>query len=125
MYNMDNHDYDQEIKVELRKIQPIHGSISWILVVPKGFISILDIHKGDYVKCTIVGQELRIKKAEVWLYEQLTEMKFVREEMKPLSLEEMCDVLEIVHNDLSEQINCLQKALAKHREEFKRALSRL
>jgi hypothetical protein len=61
MYKPDNPINNSEI----RRIQPIHGSTSWVLVIPKSFINKLNIQKGDYVKCTIVGQELHLKKAEV------------------------------------------------------------
>jgi len=61
---MDKHDNPNK-NTEIRKIQPIHGSTSWVLVIPKAFVNTLNIQRGDYVKCTIVGQELHVKRAEV------------------------------------------------------------
>ncbi len=61
---MDNTDTHME-RTEFRKIQPIHGNTTWILAIPKSFVSALRLEKGDYVKCTIVDDELRVRKANV------------------------------------------------------------
>jgi hypothetical protein len=52
-------------KLELRKIQAIHGQTTFVLVIPKDFIERLSFTKGDYVKCTIAGDSLVVKKADI------------------------------------------------------------
>jgi len=52
-------------QTEIRKVQTIHGNSTFILVLPKDFVSILNISKGDYVKCKISGNQLVIEKTEV------------------------------------------------------------
>ena len=52
-------------QVRMRKIQPIHGSSSFVLVIPKEFVADLKISSEDYVKCTLVGDSLVIKKADL------------------------------------------------------------
>lgn len=49
----------------LRKVQAIHGNATFVLVLPKDFVSILNISKGDYVACKITGKQLIIEKMEV------------------------------------------------------------
>jgi antitoxin component of MazEF toxin-antitoxin module len=49
----------------MRKIQPIHGSSSFVLVIPKEFVADLKISSEDYVKCTLVGDSLVVKKADI------------------------------------------------------------
>lgn len=49
----------------LRKVQAIHGNSTFVLVLPKDFVSILNISKGDYVACKIIGNQLIIEKMEV------------------------------------------------------------
>jgi hypothetical protein len=51
--------------VELRKVQAIHGNSTFTLVLPKDFVSFLNISKGDYLKCRISSNQLVIEKAEV------------------------------------------------------------
>jgi antitoxin component of MazEF toxin-antitoxin module len=51
-----NHNTNQ---IELRKIQ------AFVLVLPKDFVSVLNITKGDYVKSTIVEDSLVVKKADL------------------------------------------------------------
>lgn len=63
MENMSNQ--KQINQTEIRKVQAIHGSSTFILVLPKDFISILNLSKGDYVKCSISNNRLLIEKAEV------------------------------------------------------------
>ena len=55
----------QNNQTEIRKVQAIHGSSTFILVLPKDFVSILNISKGDYVKCKISNNHLLIEKAEI------------------------------------------------------------
>ena len=55
---------NQNNQTELRKVQAIHGSSTFILVLPKDFVSALNISKGDYVKCRISNNHLLIEKAE-------------------------------------------------------------
>ncbi len=55
---------DQE-KPAIHKIQPIHGTYSLIMVMPKKLTSRLQIKKGDYVKCSISDNKLLIEKVEV------------------------------------------------------------
>jgi hypothetical protein len=50
---------------ELRKIQTIHGERSFVLCLPKDFVSELNIAKGDYVRCSISNNQLIIEKADV------------------------------------------------------------
>lgn len=54
----------QKIKnqLDIKMIQPIHGNSTFILVLPKDFVSILNISKGDYVKCLILDNQLIIEK---------------------------------------------------------------
>jgi hypothetical protein len=56
---------DQHNQVRMRKIQPIHGSSSFVLVIPKEFVADLKISSEDYVKCTLVGDSLVVKKADI------------------------------------------------------------
>ena len=53
-------------QTEIRKVQGIHGNSTFTLVLPKDFVSILNISKGDYVKCRILDNQLVIEKAELW-----------------------------------------------------------
>jgi antitoxin component of MazEF toxin-antitoxin module len=50
---------------KVRKVQPIHGDSSFVLVIPKEFVEELKISREDYVKCTLVDDSLVIKKAEL------------------------------------------------------------
>ena len=52
-------------RTELRKVQTIHGDSTFILVLPKGFVSKLNFAKGDYVKCKILNNQLLIEKADL------------------------------------------------------------
>jgi antitoxin component of MazEF toxin-antitoxin module len=52
-------------QIELRKVQAIHGNSTFVLVLPKDFVSLLNIEKGDYLKCKILNNQLLIEKAEV------------------------------------------------------------
>jgi hypothetical protein len=52
-------------KPAIHKIQPAHGSESLVMVLPKRFISKLQIAKGDYVKCNVIGRQLIVEKIEV------------------------------------------------------------
>ena len=45
-------------RIEFRKIQAIHGNSTFVLVLPKDFVSTLEIEKGDYVKCRIMNNQL-------------------------------------------------------------------
>ena len=49
-------------KIEFRKIQAIHGNSTFILVLPKEFVSQLNIAKGDYVKCKVSDNQLVIER---------------------------------------------------------------
>ena len=55
---------NQKNQTEIRKVQAIHGSSTFILVLPKDFVSVLNISKGDYVKCKISNNHLLIEKTE-------------------------------------------------------------
>ena len=61
---MENHIHNNN-QIELRKVQTIHGNSTFILVLPKDFISVLNIEKGDYVKCRITDNRLLVEKMEV------------------------------------------------------------
>jgi hypothetical protein len=61
---MDNM-YQTTKQKELRKIQTIHGERSFVLCLPKDFVSELNIGKGDYVKCSISNNQLIVEKADV------------------------------------------------------------
>jgi antitoxin component of MazEF toxin-antitoxin module len=63
MYNQSNDNSTNQI--ELRKIQTIHGNSTFVLVLPKHFVSILNITKGDYVKCKISNHRLIVEKADL------------------------------------------------------------
>jgi len=52
-------------QTEIRKVQSIHGNSTFTLVLPKDFVSILNISKGDYVKCKISSNQLVIEKADI------------------------------------------------------------
>jgi antitoxin component of MazEF toxin-antitoxin module len=54
-----------ENQTKVRKVQPIHGNTSFVLVIPKEFIVGLNISKGDYVKCILVDDSLVVKKVKV------------------------------------------------------------
>lgn len=49
-------------RVEFRKIQAIYGNSTFILVLPKDFVSALNITKGDYVKCRISDNQLLVER---------------------------------------------------------------
>jgi len=55
----------QSSQTEIRKLQVIHGNSTYTIVLPKEFISILNLAKGDYLKCRVSNQQLIIEKAEV------------------------------------------------------------
>ena len=61
---MENHIHNNN-QIELRKVQTIHGNSTFVLVLPKDFISVLNIAKGDYVKCKIYDNKLIVEKMEV------------------------------------------------------------
>ncbi len=52
-------------QTEIRKLQGIHGNSTYTIVLPKEFVSILNLAKGDYLKCRISDHQLMIEKAEV------------------------------------------------------------
>ena len=60
-----SYNQDQINQTELRKVQAIHGNSTFTIVLPKDFVSFLNISKGDYVKCRILHQQLIIEKAEL------------------------------------------------------------
>lgn len=61
-----NHNYhnQNQNKIEYRKVQAIHGNSTFVLVLPKDFVSVLDIAKGDYVKCSILENKIVVEKIE-------------------------------------------------------------
>ena len=65
MVNMENIETSDANQIELRKVQAIHGNGTFILVLPKSFVSVLSISKGDYVKCKILNNQLIVEKMEV------------------------------------------------------------
>lgn len=60
-YQSDN---DSTNQVEVRRVQTIHGNSTFVLVLPKDFVSLLRISKGDYVKCMVSDNKLIIEKAD-------------------------------------------------------------
>ncbi|MFL6418461.1 MAG: hypothetical protein ACJ71P_03465 [Nitrososphaeraceae archaeon] len=60
-YQSDN---DSTNQVEVRRVQTIHGNSTFVLVLPKDFVSLLHISKGDYVKCMVSDKKLIIEKAD-------------------------------------------------------------
>ena len=56
---------NQSNQTEIRKLQGIHGNSTYTIVLPKEFVSILNLSKGDYLKCSISNQQLIIEKAEL------------------------------------------------------------
>lgn len=64
---MDCKDYKDKScqdKVEYRKVQAIHGNSTFVLVLPKDFVSVLNIVKGDYVKCSISDNKMIMEKIQ-------------------------------------------------------------
>ena len=59
------YNHDQTNQTKIRRVQGIHGNSTFTLVLPKDFVSILNLSKGDYVKCKISSNQLVIEKAEV------------------------------------------------------------
>jgi len=59
-----SYNQDQINQTEIRKVQAIHDNSTFTLVLPKDFVSILNLSKGDYVKCRISSNQLVIEKAE-------------------------------------------------------------
>ena len=55
---------NQTNQTEIRKVQGIHGNSTFTLVFPKDFVSVLNLSKGDYVKCRVSNHQLIIEKAE-------------------------------------------------------------
>jgi antitoxin component of MazEF toxin-antitoxin module len=55
---------NQANQTEIRKLQGIHGDSTFTLVLPKNFISILNLSKGDYLKCKISNNQLIVEKAD-------------------------------------------------------------
>ena len=47
----------------IKKVQGIHGTSTFTIVLPKDFVSVLNILKDDYLKCTILDNQLIIEKA--------------------------------------------------------------
>lgn len=62
MYCNDNIDNSNQNKIEYRKVQSIHGNSTFVLVLPKDFVSVLNIAKGDYVKCSISDNKMIMEK---------------------------------------------------------------
>ena len=60
-----SYNQNQINQTEIRKVQAIHGNSTFTLVLPKDFVSILNLSKGDYVKCRISSNQLAIEKAEI------------------------------------------------------------
>jgi hypothetical protein len=56
---------DQINQTEIRRVQSIHGNSTFTLVLPKDFVSVLNISKGDYLKCKILHNQLVIEKADL------------------------------------------------------------
>ena len=54
---------EQTNRTEIRRVQAIHGNSTFTLVLPKDFVSILNLSKGDYVICRIINKQLVIEKA--------------------------------------------------------------
>jgi hypothetical protein len=62
---MDCNDDTENLKQsrsEYRKVQAIHGNSTFVLVLPKDFVSVLEIAKGDYVKCSISDNKMIVEK---------------------------------------------------------------
>jgi hypothetical protein len=64
-YNKDSLHSPSLSDKQIRKIQTIHGNSTFILVVPKDFISELGIEKGDYVTCAIEQERIVITKVRM------------------------------------------------------------
>jgi antitoxin component of MazEF toxin-antitoxin module len=62
MYCNDNIDNSNQNKIEYRKVQAIHGNSTFVLVLPKDFVSVLNIAKGDYVRCSISDNKMMVEK---------------------------------------------------------------
>lgn len=59
-----NYDNLNPNKIEYRKVQAIHGNSTFVLVLPKDFVSVLEIAKGDYVKCSISDNRIIVERIE-------------------------------------------------------------
>lgn len=61
---MDNTGNPKE-ETELRKVQTIHNDRTFVVVLPKNFVTKLKVTKGDYVKCRLSDGQLILERAEV------------------------------------------------------------
>ena len=52
-------------KAELRRIQTIHNGTTYVLAIPRAYVNVLQIAKGDYVKCGLSEIRLLVQKQEV------------------------------------------------------------
>lgn len=52
------------LETKLRRIQAIYGQRSLLLCLPIEFTHYLGITKGDYVKCSVVDNQLIVEKAD-------------------------------------------------------------
>ena len=59
------HNQTQSNQTQIRKLQGIHGNSTYTIVLPKDFISILNLSNRDYLKCRVSDHQLIIEKAEV------------------------------------------------------------
>jgi hypothetical protein len=55
---------DHTLETKLRRVQAIYGQKSLLLCLPIEFTHYLGISKGNYVKCSIVGNRLVVEKAD-------------------------------------------------------------
>jgi hypothetical protein len=56
---------EKQNKAELRRIQTIHNGTTYVLAIPRAFVDVLQIVKGDYVKCWVSENRLLVQKQEV------------------------------------------------------------
>ena len=54
---------NQSNQTEIRKLQGIHGNSTYTIVLPKEFVSILNLEKGDYLKCRVTESSIDNRKS--------------------------------------------------------------
>ena len=64
MMNQFNTNTSNTSNLRYRRIQAIKGQKSCLLCIPLEFIEDLKISQGDYVKCSINGNQLIVEKAD-------------------------------------------------------------
>jgi hypothetical protein len=56
---------EKQKRAELRRIQTIHNGTTYVLAIPRAYVDVLQIAKGDYVKRWVSENLLLVQKQEV------------------------------------------------------------